>query len=222
MSKRTRGFTLVEIAVLLVTLSLVLATSVKAAEWVDSSKVRSLAAEFREAPVMLEAYRSIYRQLPGDDPVAGRFPDIATAVGAGDGVIDGGWNSEDSGDESFLLWQNLRAARLAGGLFEFRGEERRRTYLPRNVFGGRIGIQAGDGGPIAGLSGAQIMCSAGIPARAAERLDRLLDDGMSGAGRMRAARETGIPQAFRPGVSALRPAVSRYVEGDSLTVCMAF
>jgi len=220
--KSSPGFTLVEVSVLLLAVSLMLATSVKAAEWVDASKVRSLAQEFREGPMIVESYRAAHRALPGDDPAAGRFAGMTTAPGAGDGVVDGGWNSDAAADESFLLWQHLRAAGLAGGPVEQEGDGRLLARPPRNAFGGRIGIQGGRSGPIADFVAAQLMCSARIPARAAERVDRLLDDGIPDRGRMRAAAESGEPAPFRPGVSAARAAVAHYAEGDLVTLCLAF
>ncbi|MBL8491405.1 MAG: prepilin-type N-terminal cleavage/methylation domain-containing protein, partial [Rhodocyclaceae bacterium] len=62
MSKQLRGFTLVEVSLVLVIVSLMLASTVKAAEWVDVSKLRSLVEEFREMPMLVESYRSAFHQ----------------------------------------------------------------------------------------------------------------------------------------------------------------
>ncbi len=224
MSKQFRGFTLVEVSLVLVIVSLMLASTVKAAEWVDVSKLRSLVEEFRETPMLVESYRSAFHQLPGDDPRADRAAGIPVApVTAGNGRIDGGWNSEDFRDESVLLWLHLRAAGIAAGPTEFGSDSTRNEFLPRNPFGGRIGIQGGGDVPVAGLTGPQLFCSAEVPAHSAARLDAQLDDGLPNQGRIRAARDAeSPPAAFRPGISPPRPSAARYSEGDHYTVCMGF
>jgi prepilin-type N-terminal cleavage/methylation domain-containing protein len=83
-SKAQAGFTLVEIAIVLLVVGLLLGGVMKGQALIDSAKVKNLAQDLRTVPAMIHAYQDRFRALPGDDP---------TVVGNGKGVINGDCNA---------------------------------------------------------------------------------------------------------------------------------
>jgi prepilin-type N-terminal cleavage/methylation domain-containing protein len=118
MKRNQSGFTLIEIAIVLVIIGLLLGGVLKGQELINSAKVKNLAGDFRNIPVMIYGYQDKYRALPGDDiaVVAHASGVLATSPGtAGNGVIEGQWTSDTPTDESYLFWQHIRLAGLATG-----------------------------------------------------------------------------------------------------------
>ncbi len=213
MSSRQTGFTLVEIAVVLVIVGLLLGGVLKGQELIDSAKVKNLAQDFRTTPTLLYAYQDKYRALPGDDRIARNHlcadAGACTTNGDGNGAIDGNWN-DAAASEAFLFWQHVRLANLASGTTDTDDP----GYLPRNAAGGRLGIQRGGSGAPLGLAGSYVMCADGITGKLVRQLDIAIDDGNPAAGSMRAAT-TDTDGALVPIASA-----NPLVDADSHTVCV--
>ena len=88
--RRQQGFTLVEIAIVLVIVGLLLGAVLKGQELIFNTKVKSTYNMSRETAAALYAYQDRYRVSPGDDNQAtSRFPTANPAVtnGNGDGLI---------------------------------------------------------------------------------------------------------------------------------------
>ena len=140
MKSQQSGFTLVEIAIVLVIIGLLLGGVLKGQELINSAKVKSLASEFRAIPTFIYGYQDRFRSLPGDDRDATRVGGTNATNGTrGNGVIEGAWDSENPGDESFLFWQHVRLANLAVGPTSYSGADAA-AFIPRNAEGGRIGV----------------------------------------------------------------------------------
>lgn len=188
MQPRQQGFTLVEIAVVLLIVGLLLGGVLKGQELIDSAKVKNLAQDFRTIPALVHAYQDRFRALPGDDARARLHlcPGGAecTALGNGNGIIDGAWNDTTDSD-AFRFWQHVRLANLASGSSDTGSA----SYLPRNTLGGRLGVQRA--GALLGISGGILTCSASIPGKLARQLDIALDDGDPSTGSMRAGSDAG-------------------------------
>src|SRR5438046_1016814 len=115
MRTQQSGFTLVEIAIVLVIIGLLLGGILKGQELINSAKVKNLANDFRVIPTYIYAYQDKFRALPGDDPQVANHVSTSTAATTpagkqGNGVIDGAWNSATNTDESRLFWQHVRLA----------------------------------------------------------------------------------------------------------------
>lgn len=215
MHRRQHGFTLVEIAIVLVIIGLLIGGVLKGQALIDSAKAKNLMQDFRGVPLMLHSYRDKYRALPGDDGNAARHlcPSSAPACttgGDGNGRIDGNWD-DDAGSEAFRLWQQLRLAGLATGLVDTADA----GYLPRNAEGGRLGLQAGGAGAPLGVPGTHALCSSAIAGRFIAQLDVALDDGDPGAGTLRAG-------TVAAGALTALAAGARADEGTAYVVCLGF
>ena len=69
-SRRQSGFTLIEIAIVLVIIGLLLGGILKGQELINSARVKNLATDFRNIPLFIYGYQDKFRALPGDDSAA--------------------------------------------------------------------------------------------------------------------------------------------------------
>ena len=215
------GFTLVEIAIVLVIIGLLLGGVLKGQELINSAKVKNFATDFRNTPLLVYGYQDKFKALPGDDSsatahVAGATLATTPAASQGNGAINGVWDSTTATDESVLFWQHVRLANLAAGVTDPAAA----GYFPTNADGGRIGIEAGSGANpfITGLTGSYVICSKGIQGKFAKQLDITSDDGNTAAGAMRAVLATVV--GTTRGTTAT--ATTSIDDTTNYTVCMAF
>ena len=193
--QKQNGFTLIEIAIVLVIIGLLLGGVMKGQELINSAKVKNLATDFRNIPVYIYGYQDKFKALPGDDLTAIAHVDPtgvnATVNGNGNGIIDGNYNATSG--ESFNFWQHVRLAGLAPGPTNTAAPD----YIPKNAVGGIIGITNAAASPITGLKGSYIICSNAISGKFAKQLDITLDDGATGTGSMMVSTVTtgGAPIA---------------------------
>ena len=116
-----RGFTLVELAIVLVIIGLVLAAVLKGQELIVSARLKSTISAADEVRSATQTFRDKYGALPGDYAQAQtRIGDPAgvtwATVGDGDGVIDGDGVGGAVGDETLLFWNQLAAANMISGV----------------------------------------------------------------------------------------------------------
>lgn len=211
--KKPLGFSLIELAIVLVIAGLLLAGVMRGQELIANAKVKSLASDFRNIPTYFYGYQDRFRVLPGDDHAADTHVAGTLATTAGqvqNGLIQGNWNSTTNTDESFLLWQHLRLAGLVPGATALASPQ----YIPRNSDGGQLGVTS-----VAALTAvtagtfntAHAICSDAILGRYALQLDTMLDDGAGNTGVMR------ILVNGTPGSGEAAPAAA-----SPYLVCMSF
>lgn len=179
--RRQSGFTLIEIAIVLVIIGLLLGGILKGQELINSARVKNLASDFRNVPVFIYGYQDKFKSLPGDDLEAVAHvgtTSVTPGAGDGDGIIEGTWDSGTAAvpTEAFLFWQHVRLAGLAPGPTALTAPD----YQQRNAVGGFIGVQGG--APFTGMSGTYFICSGNILGRFAKQLDTQLDDGNTATG----------------------------------------
>lgn len=225
MKRNQSGFTLIEIAIVLVIIGLLLGGVLKGQELINSAKVKSLATDFRNIPVFIYGYQDKFRSLPGDDAQAASHVTngikATTGGTVGNGVIEGLWDSLTQTDESQLFWQHVRLAGLATG--PTAGD-----MLPTNSVGGLIGLTNGGANnpdpayavaatQASALHGTYIICSAGILGKFATQLDVQMDDGSPTTGSMRAFNTNNARPAT---LSAPALVAGKLDDAASYTVCM--
>jgi prepilin-type N-terminal cleavage/methylation domain-containing protein len=224
MNKQQSGFTLVEIAIVLVIIGLLLGGVLKGQELINSAKVKNFATDFRNIPLFIYGYQDKYKALPGDQAQAAldvQFPPANTATqctpvaaglcARGNGVLNGTWNAAGVTDESFLFWQHVRLANLAAGPTAT-GDA---TYVPRNADGGIIGIQSAAVPYILNMTGTYMICSDAILGKFAKQLDTTIDDGNTATGSLRAVPTGSAVATAATATAAINDALS-------YTVCLTF
>lgn len=216
--KRTQaGFTLIELAIVLVIIGLLLGGVLKGQELINSAKVKNMANDFRNIQVYVYSYQDKFRALPGDDKAAKQHV-TATKDGDGDGVIEGAWNATADTAESFNFWQHIRLAGLATGSTIITDA----AYLPTNAEGGPIGIQAASTKSISGLKGSYVVCSGGILGKFAKELDTAMDDGNTATGVMMTALADKVDGATAATAVTNLAATPTLDDSTKYAVCMAF
>lgn len=212
-ARRERGFTLVEIAVVLVIVGLLIGGILKGQEMITNAKIKRIESDNASISAALHSYQDRYHELPGDDPEAeARFDQYAAGSGFnGDGDTRIGgvgapavWNMppDNTAVENNSLWAHLRASGLVSG-----GATDRRQ--PTNAYGGMIGVQA-QAFPTAITTWYRHAIVFGrVPGSIARVLEARLDDGLRDAGDIR-ARESPAPGTY--GVLMVSPPNASYLE----------
>jgi prepilin-type N-terminal cleavage/methylation domain-containing protein len=196
--KKQTGFTLVEIAIVLVIVGLLIGGVLKGQEMITNAKLKRIESDNAGIAAAMFSYQDRYLQLPGDDSGAGgRFSVYSIGAGAittkanggGDGTIGTGkdWDAAvtaatawtaGSTEETLKFFGHLRAAGLVPG----GGEDGTR---PTNAYGGQIGIQDG----ALGISG-HVTIFGAIEGPIAKIIEARLDDSKPDAGRIQATLAT--------------------------------
>ncbi|MBL8514437.1 MAG: prepilin-type N-terminal cleavage/methylation domain-containing protein [Betaproteobacteria bacterium] len=215
MKSQQSGFTLVEIAIVLVIIGLLLGGILKGQELINSAKVKGLAQDFRNVQTALYGYQDRYKSIPGDHATAATSINGATnattpATSIGNGRIDGAWNTTTNTDESLLFWQHIRLAGFMSGPTAVADPD----YTPKNAVGLTMGISSTIymTTPTA-MTGTYNICSSGILGKFAKQLDTQLDDGNTQTGSVRAALSTADTAAI---------ATASIDDAASYLVCMTF
>ena len=173
--KKQQGFTLVEIAIVLVIVGLLIGGVLKGQEMITNAKLKRVESDNAGIAAAMFSYQDRYTQLPGDDDDAQNRFEIYTAPtdnGNGDGVIGGNWTPALVTDESAMFWKHLRAAGLVPG----GGND---TQQATNAYGGLIGIRDGS----LGLAG-HVTIFGNIEGPIAKIIEARLDDGEPDEGRI--------------------------------------
>jgi prepilin-type N-terminal cleavage/methylation domain-containing protein len=205
MRSKQKGFTLVEIAIVLVIIGLLLGGILKGQEMITQAKIKNVIADLSGVSAAMYGYQDRYRALPGDDKGAGRW--AGTTAGDGNGNIVGTWM--DATKESVFFWDHLRRSGFVSGS----GAEN-----PFNAVSGKMGVQTGNGAepPVGILSDGEatptlfttlVLCSANLPDKIAISVDSQMDDGTGKKGSVRAMK-----QLTGPNPATILAAASDYTE----------
>jgi len=214
--KRQQGFTLVEIAVVLVIIGLLLGAILQGTELIDNSRIKKASSDISSVSAAYISYQDRYKRLPGDDgpnlaALTGSGGDWATVsqFGNNNGVLtiplNNTWNG---GNEHDNFWQHLRAAGYIAGNPADVGA----ASLPKNAWGGLMGITVPAMG--GGLNGPKV-CMSQVPGKAASALDLQLDDGLGNSGSIRATLGTSGANTNPTNVALAAP----YDESNEYTIC---
>lgn len=210
---KQKGFTLVEIAIVLVIVGLLIGGVLKGQEMITNAKLKRMESDNAGIAAAMFSYQDRYLQLPGDDSAAtGRFDFYTTAVpagagfvageadGDGDGIIGLGvdWDTTDLNNtmvaasvEESKFWGHLRASGLVPG---GSGTD---TTRPSNAYGGLMGIQDG----AIGIAG-HVIIFGGIEGAIARIIETRLDDGPADTGRIQSNLAAGAGLGMDAGIGS--------------------
>ncbi len=211
--KAQAGFTLVEIAIVLVIIGLLLGGVLKGQELIENGRVKNAASDMNGIVAAYNSYLDRYRKLPGDDgPInaltarGGQWGTAGIAAGDNSGVLNVTAPQTFTGaGEGAPFFQHLRASGFITGNPGDTGV----NALPINAWGGRVGIT---NAVVQGRPAARVMvCLGNVPGKAAAALDVQLDDGLPNNGSFRATQ----------GANNIAPAgaAAAYNEAQTYTVC---
>jgi len=209
----SKGFTLIEMSIVLVIIGLIIGGILKGQEIVANSRAKAVVNQVNASRAAVNTYVDRYRALPGDHSTAQARVDARLADGDGDGVLDNAAIADGAAfgtvaantAENYQYFKGLIAANLLNG-----GEVGAVGTVTSTVFG------VGSSLPSAPVSGAgmtvaygthngdttagtlkvghffRIHRNAGVPAaafspRELSTIDNQVDDGLPGAGGVRGA-----------------------------------
>ena len=194
--KKQAGFTLIEIAIVLVIIGLLLGGVLKGQELINTARVRALNNSVDGITAAWFGFQDRYRALPGDYLTASAsitLPGV-TAGGNGNGQVGIGAAAADAPLERGLLWVHLGAAGyITGSYIDNTATIAADTYVnptstsPDNGFGTGMIIDFSTQtftGTASGVATHELITGQGIPGEVLAELDRKVDDGKPKTGSM--------------------------------------
>ena len=182
------GFTLIEIAIVLVIIGLLLGGVLKGQELINTARVRSLSNNIDGITSAWFSFSDRYRAFPGDYAQAAvNLPNITTN-GDASGIV----GDSTTIDERALVWSHLQAAGYITGNYPDPAAAPvvatmyncPVTTCPDNGFGQGMVIDNGALQQSGGSNAHELITGSAIPSDVLAELDRKIDDGTPSAGSM--------------------------------------
>jgi len=172
---KRRGFTLVELSIVLVVIGLLLGGVLKGKAMIENAKLKRVKSDIDGIVSATYGYQDKYNALPGDDPA-----DRSTELGATS--CDGGnGNGVFAGAKEYACaWQELVGAGLISG---DAGQHDEALVAKRSPFGGRYLFRYGTHG---NKNGNYIFID-NMPSDVIKSLDQKYDDGVYNTGDIQAS-----------------------------------
>lgn len=185
------GFSLIELAVVLVIMGLLIGGILKGRELVDSARLKRIISQLNEYRLATTAFVDKYDSLPGDFNQATQLIHSGLRNGNGNGIVEGAGLASDS--EALSFWSHLAAAELIGspGLREDQNRGEFGKGAPSTSIGGGFTVENNP----RGLSGLWFILGkkngdhgdgALLTPTQAMSLDKKIDNGYPTSGKVRA------------------------------------
>jgi prepilin-type N-terminal cleavage/methylation domain-containing protein len=183
MIKKQTGFTLIEIAIVLVIIGLLLGGVLKGQELITSARVRNLISVQDGIKAAFFGFQDRFRALPGDYTLATTNINGATVNGNGNGRVESagtcGAIAGCVAYETTGLWDQLSHAGFINGTYTAGSATQSDANSPKNPYGiylqliydGTYGITSG------GATKHNLKTGGQIPVEIIAEVDRKVDDG---------------------------------------------
>lgn len=238
--KREGGFTLVELAIVMIIIGLLIGGILKGQELIANSQVTATIAQIKGIDAATSTFRDKYASLPGDMNPANRLSNCTAApcstAGNANGRIENGAAAAAGaapaiGNESVVAFSHMAAADLVSGIESSGGALTYGQALPEAKLGGGFnGIEytaanltqaqaarAGHYLVMTGAVGAVGAATGAITAARAAQIDRKLDDGLPNTGSVRAnngcAANTGVNDNYLEGTDGTTCSIYARIQG---------
>ncbi len=198
MRQQQKGFTLVEIAIVLVIIGLLLGGILKGQELINSARVRNLADSSSGIQAAYFGFIDRYRRVPGDWDATNAGNAIAGTITSG-GNNNGRLDTSGSWVEANALWEQISKAGFINGSYSGGAVEptTENVVAPLNPFNSAI-VVARTNNYMADTTGTQptrlhLIVGRGTPVDIARELDTKLDDSNPETGNLRSAGTVAGP-----------------------------
>ncbi|MFT4888062.1 MAG: prepilin-type N-terminal cleavage/methylation domain-containing protein [Pseudohongiellaceae bacterium] len=188
---KQQGFTLIEIAIVLVIIGLLVGGVLQGQQLIENSRIKQAVKDINGTTIAMLAYQDRYGSLPGDDASAAAARGSAWATGIVAGNGNGTLNASRGeifrgrGNESTYFWQHLKAAGFIGGDPADTGV----AALPNNAWGGFMGVTVD---PVYNNMIGTKVCLSNVAGTSAAGIDSTLDDGNGRTGSVRSDDGTNL------------------------------
>lgn len=163
-----KGFTLVELSIVLVIIGLLIGGVLKGKAMIDSTKVKRVKSDIDGIVSAVNSYQDRFGALPGDDAIQRTFAGTVIAAGNGNGLLD-------VAAERVNAWRALIGAGLVSGDITQVAEA---TVAKRSPYGGTYVFRNGTQG---NQNGNFVLVN-NIPSNVIQELDEKFDDGVWNTG----------------------------------------
>ncbi len=171
-----KGFTLVELAIVMVIIGLMIGAVLKGQAMIDDAKQKRLMNDIQGISAAYFTYYDRYNAIPGDDTSTHSWAGVT--AGGGNGFVAG--NNANNGTEGHEFWQALRYAGLLSGDPAATGA----AHLQGHPYGSTY--QVGNRN-FAGIGTKNYIQVTTLNGSVAERVDIKFDDGVYNTGTVQAS-----------------------------------
>ncbi len=175
--KGRSGFTLIEMAIVLVIIGLLLGSVLKGQEMIKNAKMKRIKSDIDGIVAATYSYQDRYKYLPGDDPM-NRVATPPAGFGAKSCTRGNGNGLFDTNKERICFWQELAGAGFISGDPSVHNEVK---VAKRTPFGGRYLVRYANNINSSGKSGNYIYVE-NVPTEIIKSLDEKYDDGVYNTG----------------------------------------
>ena len=207
--RNQNGFTLIEIAIVLVIIGLLLGGVLKGQELINTARVRALNNSVDGITAAWFSFQDRYRAFPGDYLEAKAIVNLPgiTAGGDGNGRVGFTGATTDDPSERGQVWAHLEAAGyitggysgadIASGAFYTCAA----TICPDNGFGTGMSIFHSAEVQSSTVNAHELISGQGIPIEVIAELDRKIDDDSPDTGVMQIGNTTTFSDCFTAGTT---------------------
>lgn len=188
------GFSLVEIAIVLIIIGLIIGGVLKGRDLIESARLKSVMAQVNEYRIAVGSFQEMFDALPGDFAHAKDQIDGDLANGNGNGIVDG--SGLQASSDAGQFWAHLSGAELISDISRANGGSLHfGAGLPISSLGGGFTVAYKNGnhwfvlGNVHGSNGTGAL----LTPQQAKRIDKKMDSGEPGRGMVRAEDGTDVP-----------------------------